>query len=44
MDEIDLKLLAAVQEGFPVSPRPFHDLGRASGLEEDEVISRLAML
>lgn len=44
MDEIDLKLLAAVQEGFPVSTRPFRDLGRALGLEEDEVISRLAML
>lgn len=44
MDEIDLKLLAAVQDGFPVSPRPFRDLGRALGLEEDEVISRLAML
>ena len=44
MDEIDLKLLAAVQEGFPVSPRPFRYLGRALGLEEDEVISRLAML
>ena len=44
MDEIDLKLLAAVQEGFPISPRPFRDLGRALGLEEDEVISRLAEL
>src|SRR5512137_2587504 len=44
MDEIDLKLLAAVQEGFPISPRPFRDLGRALGLEEDEVISRLAQL
>ncbi|MDD1735705.1 MAG: AsnC family transcriptional regulator [Methanothrix sp.] len=44
MDEIDLNLLAAVQEGFPISPRPFRDLGRALGLEEDEVISRLAML
>lgn len=39
-----MKLLAAVQEGFPVSTRPFRDLGRALGLEEDEVISRLAML
>ena len=44
MDEIDLNLLAAVQEGFPISPRPFRDLGRALGLEEDEVISRLAIL
>ena len=41
MDEIDLKLLAAVQDGFPISPRPFRDLGLALGLVEKEVISRL---
>jgi len=44
MDELDLKLLAAVQDGFPITPRPFQDLGLALGLEEDEVISRLAEL
>lgn len=44
MDEIDLKLLSAVQDGFPIAPRPFRDLGAALGLEEDEVISRLAEL
>src|SRR5512137_1668223 len=44
MDEIDLKLLSAVQDGFPIAPRPFRDLGEAMGLEEDEVISRLAEL
>jgi len=41
MDEMDLRLLAAVQDGFPISPRPFRELGEALGLEEDEVISRL---
>ncbi len=44
MDEIDLELLSAVQDGFPVSPRPFRDLGAALGLEEEEVILRLADL
>ncbi len=44
MDEIDLELLSAVQDGFPVSPRPFRDLGAALGLEEEEVILRLAGL
>lgn len=41
MDEADLKLLALVQDGFPISSRPFRELGEALGLEEDEVISRL---
>jgi len=41
VDEVDLKLLALVQDGFPISSRPFRDLGLALGLEEDEVISRL---
>jgi DNA-binding Lrp family transcriptional regulator len=44
VDELDLKLLAAVQDGFPITSRPFQDLGLALGLEEDEVISRLAEL
>jgi DNA-binding Lrp family transcriptional regulator len=44
MDEADLKLLALVQDGFPISSRPFRELGDALGLEEDEVISRLAEL
>jgi len=44
MDEIDLKLLAAVQEGLPLTSRPFCDLGDAFGLGEDEVIVRLSAL
>ncbi len=42
MDEINLKLLAVVQDGFPVTPRPFRDLGVALGLSESEVMARLA--
>jgi DNA-binding Lrp family transcriptional regulator len=44
MDEIDLELLSAVQDGFPITPRPFQDLGQVLGLEEEEVITRLAYL
>ena len=44
MDEADLKLLSLVQDGFPISSRPFRELGDALGLKEDEVISRLAEL
>ena len=44
MDEIDLELLSAVQDGFPITSRPFRDLGQALGLEEDEVIARLSCL
>jgi len=44
MDEIDLKLLAVVQDGFPVTPRPFRDLGVALGISESEVMARLAGL
>jgi len=44
MDEIDRELLSAVQDGFPITARPFRDLGRALGLAEEEVIKRLASL
>ncbi|MBN1234709.1 MAG: AsnC family transcriptional regulator [Methanotrichaceae archaeon] len=44
MDEVDLKLLSAVQDGFPITSRPFRDLGLSLGLEEEEVIGRLAGL
>jgi DNA-binding Lrp family transcriptional regulator len=41
MDEIDLELLALVQEGFPLTSRPFRDLGENLGLSEDEVMARI---
>jgi DNA-binding Lrp family transcriptional regulator len=44
MDEIDLKLLSLVQEGFPLTSRPFRDLGKTLGLSEDEVMRRLCEL
>jgi DNA-binding Lrp family transcriptional regulator len=44
MDEIDLELLSVVQDGFPITPRPFRDLGQALGLDEEEVITRLSCL
>lgn len=44
MDEIDLRLLAEVQDAFPIAPRPFLELGRTLGISEDQVISRLAAL
>jgi DNA-binding Lrp family transcriptional regulator len=44
LDETDRKLLALVQDGFPLTSRPFRDLGKAMGLDEKEVIERLAGL
>lgn len=44
IDEIDLELLALVQDSFPLTPRPFLDLGEALGLDEKEVMERLAGL
>ena len=44
MDDTDLKILAAVQEEFPLVSRPFRALGVKLGLGEDEVISRLEKL
>jgi DNA-binding Lrp family transcriptional regulator len=44
MDEIDLKILATVQEEFPLEKRPFQALGKKLGLDEDVVINRLEKL
>jgi DNA-binding Lrp family transcriptional regulator len=44
MDDTDLLLLSAVQDGFPITSRPFLDLANDLGLEEHEVIVRLAEL
>ena len=44
MDEIDRKLLAVLQEGFPLTSRPYRELGEAVGVAEPEVMARLAAL
>jgi DNA-binding Lrp family transcriptional regulator len=43
-DETDLKLLAAVQESFPITSLPFEALGATLGLEEAETLARLERL
>ncbi len=44
LDATDKEILRAVQSHLPLDPRPFHELGRRLGLEEDEVIRRLRRL
>jgi siroheme decarboxylase len=44
MDDIDRKLLNEIQSGFPITPRPFLDLGKAFGIAEDDVIERIKRL
>ncbi len=41
-DSLTLALLDTWQRGFPLVPRPFAEIGEAFGLEEPEVIARLA--
>jgi len=43
-DAIDRRILAAVQEGFPITSRPFQVLGENLNLSEEEVIARLERL
>jgi DNA-binding Lrp family transcriptional regulator len=43
-DDTDLRLLAALQPGLPLSARPYADVGAKLGLAEDEVIARIAAL
>ncbi len=44
MDEIDRRLLAEVQEEFPLTAKPFEALGEKLGLNQAEIISRLDLL
>jgi len=44
MDEKDTALLDAVQDDFPLDPRPFAGIGERIGMTESEVIERLAAL
>ncbi|MCL5778369.1 Lrp/AsnC family transcriptional regulator [Limibaculum sp. FT325] len=44
LDDTDRRILNALQEGFPLSPRPFAEAGEALGLSEDALIARLARL
>ena len=44
MDEFDKKILNAIQEEFPVTPKPFAEIGKLVGLGEEEVIERVRRL
>lgn len=44
MDEIDLRILAALQESFPLAERPFLELAESLDMEEDELIRRVSRL
>jgi DNA-binding Lrp family transcriptional regulator len=40
----DLRLLAALEDGLPISPRPYRDIGLSICLGEAEVLARLRSL
>ncbi|MCE8423749.1 MAG: AsnC family transcriptional regulator [Candidatus Methanoperedens sp.] len=44
MDELDKKILNAIQLDFPLVNRPFHTLGKSLRLKEEEVIRRIKQL
>ncbi len=44
LDPVDRRILNGLQGGFPVTERPFAEVGRQLGLSEDELIRRLSSL
>lgn len=44
IDDLDQRLLSAIQQGLPLSSRPYAELGAQIGLSESEVLARLTAL
>ncbi|WP_323005944.1 Lrp/AsnC family transcriptional regulator [Pseudorhodobacter sp.] len=44
LDTTDRAILNALQDGFPIAPRPFAEAGAALGIPEDELIERIRNL
>lgn len=44
LDDLDRKLINELQNGFPLSERPFRDVAEQVGSDEDTVIAKLARL
>ncbi|MEA2039187.1 MAG: AsnC family transcriptional regulator [Thermodesulfobacteriota bacterium] len=44
MDETDKNILNEIQSDFPISSRPYHDLGTRLNLSESEIIKRIRRL
>ena len=41
MDSVDRQLLDIIQTGFPLTPRPYADLGQMLGIAEEEALERV---
>jgi DNA-binding Lrp family transcriptional regulator len=44
MDAIDRKIINAIQSDFPISPKPYQELGERLRLPEDEILERIKAL
>ncbi len=44
LDDTDRAILHALQEGFPIVPRPFAEAAVGLGISEDDLITRIARL
>jgi DNA-binding Lrp family transcriptional regulator len=44
MDEIDRRIINALQTGFPISERPYQEAAQALGISEPELLERLENL
>ena len=44
MDASDRALVERLQNGIPLSSRPYREIGQACGLQEDEVLERIGRL
>lgn len=44
LDATDRAILNALQDGFPLSPRPFAEAGAALGITEEDLIARIARM
>lgn len=44
MDEIDKKILNLIQEEFPLHVRPYAEIGKRVGIDENEAINRVRQL
>ena len=44
LDELDKRLLNLLQGSFPLAPRPYAEVGRLAGVDEDEVLLRTQRL
>ena len=44
LDDMDRRIINGLQEGFPISPRPYADFAATLELSEEDLLSRLAAM